>query len=116
MPPCSQYIETNRRSAQALSPSKDVDGPGWCIVKKRICILIKPNPVQVTFYMVGDNATVVRHRLEEILVERKKFVCLNDDMRSPEPGVSIALGEFFEAYYPKRSPYVYFQNRCVVLF
>ena len=61
---------------------------------------------QVTFYMVGDNATVVRHRLEEILVERKKFICLNDDMTNPEIGVSLALHEFFEAYYPRPSPYV----------
>jgi hypothetical protein len=36
---------------------------------------------QVTFYMIGDNATVVKHRLDEILVERKKFICLNDDMK-----------------------------------
>ncbi|XXQ39478.1 EF-hand domain-containing protein [Plasmodiophora brassicae] len=65
----------------------------------------KASMEQVTFYMVGDNATLVRQRLEEILVERKKFVCLNDDMRNPEPSVKTALSEFFEAYYPMRSPF-----------
>lgn len=38
-------------------------------------------------------------------MERKKFVCLNDDMRNPEPSVKTALSEFFEAYYPMRSPF-----------
>lgn len=60
---------------------------------------------EVTFFMVGDVAADVRSRLQEILVERKKFVCLNDDMHSPEEGVYTALQEYFASYYPRPSPF-----------
>lgn len=78
--------------------------------------------------MVGNNATVVQKRLDEIrakgaprrslLVDADsvccvcfagpKFVCLNDDMnKTHAPPVELmnVLADFYESYYPKPSPF-----------
>ena len=61
----------------------------------------------VTFYMMRNNVSVVEKRLDEILEERKKFVCLNDDTDNPPPEFHQVLSRFFEKYYPEPSPFEY---------
>jgi len=63
---------------------------------------------QVEFYMVPDNSAAVSKRLDEIRLKQPKFFCLNDDMnKTSEPSVETlkVLEEFFEAYYPVKSPF-----------
>jgi thiamine phosphate synthase YjbQ (UPF0047 family) len=61
----------------------------------------------VEFYMVGENATQVEARLDQIRLHRKKFVCLNDDIKSrnPDPRVFQVLNDHFETSYPIPSPF-----------
>lgn len=59
----------------------------------------------VIFYMVGNNVTKVESRLDEILEERRKFVCLNDNMEDPSDELIQVLHRFFERYYPIPSPF-----------
>jgi UDP-N-acetylglucosamine-lysosomal-enzyme len=60
---------------------------------------------QVIFYMVRDNITHVTKRLDEVLHERKKFICLNDNMNNPSEKLVETLRDFYEKYYPNRSPF-----------
>lgn len=65
----------------------------------------------VQFYMVSDNATRVRQRLDELRVQQPKFLCLNDNMAlndsDPHSGRESAavLREFYESYFPRRCPF-----------
>jgi UDP-N-acetylglucosamine-lysosomal-enzyme len=60
---------------------------------------------QVTFYMVRDNSSAVERRLSEILSEKKKFICLNDNMDNPSAELVSMLHNFYESYFPERSPF-----------
>ena len=79
--------------------------------------------------MVGNNATVVQRRLDEIRAKGRsscslwpaaaapscpapsaapKFICLNDDMNkthAPPAELLAVLRDFYESYFPKPSPF-----------
>jgi hypothetical protein len=55
--------------------------------------------------MVRDIITHVTKRLDEVLHERKKFICLNDNMNNPSEMLVETLRDFYEKYYPNRSPF-----------
>lgn len=63
----------------------------------------------VTFFMIRDNATVVRHQMDHILQKRPKFFCINDNMNRSRvtvfPVIHKILGEFFEMYFPHPSSF-----------
>lgn len=63
----------------------------------------------VTFFMVRDNATVVRHQMDHIIQKRPKFFCINDNMNRTRKGsfpkVQKLLGDFLEQYFPHRSSF-----------
>eukprot|EP00808_Paulinella_micropora_P024476 g15461.t1 len=66
------------------------------------------NLEEVDFYMVGNNWTVVRDRLDEIRATQHKFICLNDDMSktdNPDPRLLQVLHDFFNSFYPERCPF-----------
>lgn len=60
----------------------------------------------VEFYMMGDNATIVDNYLSQVRNRRKKFICLNDDIKSadPDPRLFVVLKEFYDSYFPLPSP------------
>lgn len=62
---------------------------------------------EVEFYMVQDNYTIVKERLDGIRAKMPKFICLNDDIKTPDPDPKLfeTLREFFESYYPVPSPF-----------
>jgi len=65
----------------------------------------------VQFYMVGDNATRVSARLDELRIQMPKFLCLNDDMNVTDVesgrtgGSAVVLREFYESYFPSHCPF-----------
>lgn len=62
---------------------------------------------EVEFYMVQDNWTVAKDRLDGIRAKMPKFICLNDDIKTPDPDPKIfeTLKEFYESYFPVPSPF-----------
>ena len=66
---------------------------------------------EVEFFMLPDNATLVRERLDGLRVRMPKFLCLNDDMnkthqQSESSAASQqALREFYLDYFPQPSPF-----------
>lgn len=63
---------------------------------------------QVDFYMVPDNTTKVKKRLDELRSKGPKFICLNDDMNKTHdpPAATIeALHNFYTGYVPLACPF-----------
>jgi len=66
------------------------------------------NLSEVEFFMVPDDYEEVRKRLDDIMVKAPKFICLNDDMNKthdPPANTLQALRDFYETYYPHRTPF-----------
>jgi hypothetical protein len=62
----------------------------------------------ITFFMVRDNATVVRHQMDHVLYKRNKFICINDNMNHSHVNHSQVVGvihDFFSSYFPKPSTF-----------
>jgi hypothetical protein len=61
---------------------------------------------EVEFYMVGNDYTKVKARLDELRQKGPKFICLNDDMGDdPSPQLSNALQNFYTGFFPKPCPF-----------
>ena len=60
----------------------------------------------VDFYMVGENVTIVEKQLMGIRLRKKKFICLNDDIRTknPDPRLFMVLRHFYDSYFDAQSP------------
>ncbi len=58
--------------------------------------------------MMGNNATVVGKRLDEIRTKMPKFICLNDDMNkthAPPQQLLQTIADFYMSYFPLPSPF-----------
>lgn len=62
---------------------------------------------QVAFHMLRDNYDRVADQLDDIRINKHKFICLNDDMNQthPNPEVKKLLHDFYEWYFPHRSQF-----------
>lgn len=63
---------------------------------------------EIDFHMIRTNYTKVQNILDGMRKQRKKFVCLNDDIdhNSPESVlVSRVLEQLYEAYFPEKSAF-----------
>ena len=54
----------------------------------------------VSFEMIGDNATETIIQLDSVRARLSKFMCINDNMKNPSPELEKALRDFFEALFP----------------
>ena len=54
----------------------------------------------VSFEMIGDNATETIIQLDSVRSRLSKFICINDNMKNPSPEMVKMLNDFFEALYP----------------
>lgn len=62
----------------------------------------------VTFVMVRNNATIVRHQMDHVLYKRPKFLCINDDMNHTSEAYGEVLSiveDMFQSYYPVPSSF-----------
>jgi len=61
----------------------------------------------VEFQMLKANHVEAKRRLEEILIKRPKFVCINDDMGTgPAATLTVRyLRRFYDHYFPSRCPF-----------
>ncbi|DBA01105.1 TPA: hypothetical protein N0F65_001733 [Lagenidium giganteum] len=60
---------------------------------------------EVTFHMLSDQYRYAWNQMLGTRARRTKFVCINDDMKYPNPSVSQILHELFLAIWPKRSQF-----------
>ena len=64
---------------------------------------------QVDFYMIStNNHTIVQKRLDEIIANKHKFICLNDDMNHThdiQQELHHVIQSFYQTLYPIPSPY-----------
>ncbi|KAL8003667.1 putative stealth protein CR2 region 2 [Plasmopara halstedii] len=60
---------------------------------------------EVTFHMLSDNYKFAWKQMMGTRARRTKFVCINDDMKSPSMAVSQILHELFLSIWPKRSQF-----------
>jgi len=63
---------------------------------------------EIDFHMIRTNFTKVRNILDGMRKQRKKFVCLNDDIDHSNPESELVidtLQELYEAYFPHKSPF-----------
>jgi len=63
---------------------------------------------EVTFKMISENASKVMQQLDEIRRDRKKFICLNDNIDHQKEGADLAkliLLDFYESLYPTPSQF-----------
>lgn len=58
----------------------------------------------VSFFMLKDNVTLITHQLDHVLVTRKKFICLNDNLnqlrKKSYAKIQLLLSTFFETLFP----------------
>ena len=54
----------------------------------------------VSFEMIGDNATETIIQLDSVRSRLSKFICINDNMKNPTPEMAKTLNDFFEALFP----------------
>ena len=59
----------------------------------------------VSFEMIGDNATETIFQLDSVRARLSKFICINDNMKNPTPELEKVLQDFFEALFPIPSPF-----------
>lgn len=59
----------------------------------------------VTFHMLGDDYQATMDQLQSTRDRRTKFVCLNDDMKSPSIDVRLALRHLLEDLWPVPSTF-----------
>ena len=63
---------------------------------------------ELAFQMIGNNVTVVLNQLDWIRKNRRKFVCINDDIdhdRADSKRVRHVLREFYESMFPLSSQF-----------
>ena len=71
----------------------------------------------VIFQMVGTNGSTVMNQLDHIRKERKKFICLNDNIDHSKQGADLTkliLVDFYETVFPIPSQFELppqYQNR-----
>lgn len=58
----------------------------------------------VSFEMVGDDANKTLLVLDGVRTKRPRFICINDDMKSPGDAVRGVLKDFYESFVGKPSP------------
>lgn len=59
----------------------------------------------VSFEMIGDNATETIIQLDSVRSRLSKFICINDNMKNPSPELEKTLNDFFEALFSIPSPF-----------
>ena len=62
----------------------------------------------LAFKMIGNNISTVLHQLDWIRKNRRKFICINDDIdhdRENAKTVRRILGDFYESFFPIRSQF-----------
>jgi hypothetical protein len=57
----------------------------------------------VAFEMINDNLTDTVSQLDSIRQRQPKFICVNDNMKSPSKELEIALKDFYLSLFPKSS-------------
>ena len=71
----------------------------------------------VIFNMISENSSTVMEQLDHIRKERKKFICLNDNINHFKEGADLAkliLVDFYETLFPTPSQFELpsqYQNR-----
>lgn len=86
---CPDAIETLEKAVKSKNKFKYKEG----------------NMDNVLFYMVRNDSEAIKRRLDEVLEEKRKFVCLNDNMENPDDELLTMLKEFYLKYYPDPSPF-----------
>ncbi len=71
----------------------------------------------VIFNMISENGSTVMAQLDHIRKQRKKFICLNDNIDHSKEGADLAkliLVDFYETFFPTPSQFelpLQYQNR-----
>ena len=71
----------------------------------------------VIFQMISENGSIVMSQLDHIRKEKKKFICLNDNINHEREGAELAkliLVDFYETLFPTPSQFELppqYQNR-----
>ncbi len=114
-PPPRGYVLDSEAHFRILPSNEDVavckpaqDGIIKHLKKQYVPFLIVKSDAKgdiVAFEMIGDNITESINQLDSIRCRKSKFICINDNMQNPSTVLVEALKSFFQAMYPRPSPF-----------